>query len=261
MEFIQNFRITKETPLIDPIYPIAGSILYVATIYGLQALMKGREKEVPLIKNLSLLHNVNLIVLSVSMFFGMIASAYGRYQSFGAFRGLVCPSDTTDPEPLQGPFGFVIYVFYLSKYYELVDTLILVLRKKEVIFLHIYHHFIMILVTWSWVADQWVAGAWWCVVVNSLVHTFMYYYYLMTALGKRISWKSLMTGGQIVQLWSGFFLVSYWFWVRSSYGCERGLLAGVLSHGVNFTLIYQFMKFYVKLYLTGSKKTETRKSK
>lgn len=43
----------------------------------------------------------------------------------------------------DGPIGLAAYIFYLSKYYEFVDTFILVLRKKPVIFLHVYHHAVM----------------------------------------------------------------------------------------------------------------------
>ena len=35
---------------------------------------------------------------------------------------------------------FWCYIFYLSKYYELVDTALLMLRGKRVIALHAIHH-------------------------------------------------------------------------------------------------------------------------
>ena len=36
-----------------------------------------------------------------------------------------------------------VFIFYLSKYYEFLDTILLVLKKKPLDFLHCYHHAIV----------------------------------------------------------------------------------------------------------------------
>ena len=46
------------------------------------------------------------------------------------------------------PLKFWSYLFALSKYYELADTLFLILKRKPVIFLHWYHHTTVLLFTW-----------------------------------------------------------------------------------------------------------------
>jgi fatty acid elongase 3 len=149
-----------------------------------------------------------------------------------------------------------MYIFHLSKYYELFDTLLLVVKRKELLTLHVYHHFAMIWVTWSWLVDDFYVGGWWCVFVNSIVHSIMYYYYFITANGTRVSWKYLLTAGQIVQLFSGFFLVNYWLWIRESSECARGIYGGLLSHIVNISLIVQFIWFYVDLYVKPKSKAQ-----
>ena len=69
--------------------------------------------------------------------------------------------------------------YYISKMLEFVDTLLMVLRKKDgqVTFLHLYHHSTMFPLWWigvSYVAGgNSVIGA----TTNSVVHVIMYSYY------------------------------------------------------------------------------------
>ncbi len=60
--------------------------------------------------------------------------------------------------------------------YECVDTLIMILKKKErqVSFLHVYHHATMFFPV-GWAAVKFSPGGdgWFCCALNSLVHVFM----------------------------------------------------------------------------------------
>lgn len=44
------------------------------------------------------------------------------------------------------------YVYYMSKYYELLDTVLQWLRGKESpnYGLHVYHHAVIVVLSWSW---------------------------------------------------------------------------------------------------------------
>jgi len=81
----------------------------------------------------------------------------------------------------------------------------------------------------------------------------MYYYYLRAAQGHVLKWKTILTGGQIIQLFSGFALVTYWFFIREENNCRNGLYAGIFSHVVNGTLILQFINFFYTNYLAPKK--------
>ena len=63
-----------------------------------------------------------------------------------------------------------IFIFALTKYLELVDTVFLILRNKPVPFLHWYHHFTVLLYTWFANAHQFTPG-WTFGTVNCFVHT------------------------------------------------------------------------------------------
>ena len=46
--------------------------------------------------------------------------------------------------------GFWSYMYYLSKFYEMIDTVVLALKKKPLEFLQMYHHASIVMLCWSW---------------------------------------------------------------------------------------------------------------
>ena len=48
------------------------------------------------------------------------------------------------------PIGFILYVFYLSKILDFLDTVFIIAEKrwKQLSFLHVYHHFSIFLVNY-----------------------------------------------------------------------------------------------------------------
>jgi len=227
-------------------YPVSVIVAYLIGIVVLKFLVKGMKPMT--LTGVQVVYNVAMVALAFSMGVSILIAAWSRSQRLGVMS-LIC--ERPEDVPLSGAFGFIIYVFYLSKYVELFDTVLLILRQKPVIPLHVFHHGIIILITWSWLDGSWIVGSWWCVFVNSTVHTFMYYYYLLASLGQNVWWKKMLTMGQIIQFWSGFFLVNYWFWIREEEGCVGGLFAAALSHGGNMVLIVLFIRFFVSTYFGG----------
>ena len=97
--------------------------------------------------------------------------------------------------------AFLLYAHYHNKYVEYMDTVFMVLRKKDrqISFLHVYHH---VLMTWSWFAVlRWGPGgdAWFGACCNSLIHVLMYSYNLLRTLGIPCPWKKILTQMQMVQ--------------------------------------------------------------
>uniref|UniRef100_A0A8C3MQ57 Elongation of very long chain fatty acids protein n=1 Tax=Geospiza parvula TaxID=87175 RepID=A0A8C3MQ57_GEOPR len=98
----------------------------------------------------------------------------------------------------------VCWWFFFSKVIELLDTVFLILRKKQeqVTFLHVYHHGSMLFNWWSGV--KYVPGgqAFFVGMLNSFVHIFMYGYYALASLGPRMRqhlwWKRYLTILQLV---------------------------------------------------------------
>jgi hypothetical protein len=119
----------------------------------------------------------------------------------------VCEPVDTDPMPGSAGYQMAVagYVGYLFRYVDFADTFFFHLRKKtgHVSMLQVTHHFIMPMYIWMLVC--WVPGgqSTFGAIFNALVHTIMYSYYFIAAMGpqyqKYLWWKRYLTNLQIVQ--------------------------------------------------------------
>ncbi|KAI8905104.1 GNS1/SUR4 family-domain-containing protein [Gorgonomyces haynaldii] len=244
-----NFEfVPRETPLSD-----FGTVVYVligywVTILGLKLYMSNRPAYK--IKNFTALHNLFLCGLSALMFAAGLYGAYERVQQRGIDE-IFC---TVDPKSDKGILTWALYIYYLSKFPELIDTVILVLKKKPVIFLHWYHHSIVIVMVYVWLHYQSMFGTH-GMLLNTLVHVFMYWYYFASLMGWNVSYKKYLTSGQILQFTTFLPLSVYYYHVYTKTNCV-GFPSWVFSMGVNLTFLYLFIDFYTKAYTKPSKKVQ-----
>jgi elongation of very long chain fatty acids protein 6 len=158
----------------------------------------------------------------------------------------------------HGPVGFWVLLFILSKIPELIDTVFIVLRKRDLIFLHWYHHVTVLLYCWHAYAVMAGSGLWF-VAMNYSVHALMYFYFMMQAL--KMVPKGfpayLITIAQIAQMFIGTGIcIASWYYVYYSENCandKNNLIAGALMYG---SYLYLFVEFAVRRFLVKSPKTE-----
>jgi hypothetical protein len=100
--------------------------------------------------------------------------------------------------------AFYGWFFYLSKFYEVFDTLIILAKGKRSSTLQTYHHAGAMLCMWAGIRYM-SPPIWMFVFVNSFIHTLMYTYYTITAFSIRVplALKSCLTTLQIVQFLVG----------------------------------------------------------
>ncbi|XP_076361196.1 very long chain fatty acid elongase 6-like isoform X2 [Tachypleus tridentatus] len=105
--------------------------------------------------------------------------------------------------------GFWTWMFTLSKVPELGDTIFIILRKQNLVFLHWYHHITVLLFSWYSYTEH-IAPARWYVVMNYIVHSIMYSYFALRALRYNVPRYVAMviTTSQILQMVVGAY-VSY----------------------------------------------------
>ncbi|XP_015373451.1 PREDICTED: elongation of very long chain fatty acids protein 4-like, partial [Diuraphis noxia] len=125
-----------------------------------------------------------------------------------------------------------------------------VLRKKQshVSFLHVYHHVNMVVTTWTFLRFIKVQQGAICGALNALIHSIMYSYYFLSALGphmqKYLWWKKYLTRLQIIQFILGIIYGISLF----IYDCEFPRLFTIYMIFDVLLFLYLFLIFYKKTY-------------
>jgi hypothetical protein len=140
------------------------------------------------------------LFLAIFSFVGAIRTAphlFFMLKDFG-FEYTVCRSALASYG--SGATGFWVALFIFSKYAELFDTVLLVVRKRKVGFLHWYHHCSVLLYCWHAYVWEMPTGIYF-VVMNYSVHAIMYFYYFLAAVcSKPPKWALIVTIMQLSQM-------------------------------------------------------------
>ncbi|XP_062556586.1 elongation of very long chain fatty acids protein 4-like [Armigeres subalbatus] len=150
---------------------------------------------------------------------------------------------------------YISYAYFLLKVLDLADTMFFVLRKKtsHVSFLHVYHHAIMVTMTYLGVlfvpgGHIYLLGLW-----NTLVHAVMYTYYYLASYGSPLAarFKKYMTRIQLVQ----FIHLGIHFGRPALTGMDCGfpLLWHWIGFGQAIFILGMFLDFYIKSYVKKPK--------
>jgi len=246
---------------------ILTAVLYLVTTFGLQRFMRDRKPFT--LTHYAIVHN--FILFSGSLFVLCASSYYLIPQFFkrGA-ASVVCDAEGT--LFVKGQVNYWFYIFYVSKVFEFVDTVILILRKKKLIFLHVYHHAITLLLVWSTMQEN-NPVQFADITANCFVHVIMYYYYFRCELGLSTWWKKYITSAQILQFcwdlgWHNFWLYAHyvrlgkWGLGRAQdTGCHGSVLVKWWSDFVILSFLLLFVQFYKKSYTKQSDEENSKKAK
>jgi len=148
------------------------------------------------------------------------------------------------PYQVDVQLGFLIYAHYSNKYVELLDTVFMIVRKKQdqVSLLHVFHHAIM---PWPWLVVLWYhpdGDVYFGALLNSLVHVVMYSYYFLASLRIPCPWKMYLTQMQLVQ----FVMVFAYGWYSIYLGFPPGL--ALIQEALMLILFVMFGIFYADKY-------------
>ncbi|KAL2798850.1 GNS1/SUR4 family-domain-containing protein [Aspergillus keveii] len=111
--------------------------------------------------------------------------------------------------------AFLGWIFYLSKFYEVLDTAIILAKGKKSSTLQTYHHAGAMMCMWAGI--RYVAPPIWIfTLVNSGIHALMYTYYTLTALRVRVPTiiKRSLTSMQITQFIIGSSMAAAYLFIN-----------------------------------------------
>lgn len=197
-------------------------------------------------------HNIFLSFASLVMNIGVSIAIFNA-SKFEGITATMCTWRDRQPPVIPNELQFWLYVFYVSKFYELFDTVLLILRGKPLTLLHVWHHTTVMLESWAFLefgVTISVYGMWF----NTFVHVFMYAYYAAALLRVQFPMKKLITMTQIVQFITGFCsLVPFTYYNSQRTGCT-GAWGLAIAGCINASYLILFVQFFRRAYTTKSLK-------
>lgn len=142
--------------------------------------------------------------LNLKIFYNLFQIISNIIISFNLYQLLDCS--------LSNPFGLntkynneiqnYIHFHYILKYFDFIDTFFIICNKnkRQLTFLHIYHHS-SILLLWKYAINSGNANGTvaFSAMINGYIHVIMYSHYLITTLAIKNPFKFLITKMQMTQ--------------------------------------------------------------
>ncbi|KAH9381015.1 hypothetical protein HPB48_008229 [Haemaphysalis longicornis] len=224
-------------------FPLLISYIYVSKIGG-PRWMKNRPAFE--LKGVILLYNLFMMVANARF-----VAKFLKHSYLGGGYSFLCQGiDYSAVDDTTMTLLSTAWWYAFVRIADFLDTVFFVLRKKNshVTFLHVMHHFTVVLDCWIWLNfghdGQVILG----VCVNASVHVVMYGYYFLAALGpavrKHLWWKRHLTTLQIFQM---VFVVAH-MQIPLFYDCGYPRAFCVIEILQLCGGIWLFIDFYLKTY-------------
>jgi len=225
------------------ITPVIGTIFYLYVSKILKNSFLNSNNQIAKSKTLyyfSVTHNTILVSFSFYTFVSLCSVLFN--QGFLAGHAIFMS---------QPYIKNLIFWFYISKYYEYFDTFLLYLKGRNPIFLQKYHH-IGAVICWHLCYNNNVDMIIYGTLLNSGVHSIMYFYYLMTLFKINIrGMRMYITTLQILQLSVGGFCGLYYYYPPIETKYNYGIIIFFNTYIVG--LLYLFGEFMVLNYFYKKK--------
>ncbi|KAF9127576.1 hypothetical protein BGW39_005777 [Mortierella sp. 14UC] len=247
------------TPLSTQYEVAMWTVTYFIVIFGGRQIMKSQEAFK--LKPFFILHNFLLTIASGALLLLFIENLVPILARHGLFYAICDQGAWTQRLEL------LYYLNYLVKYWELADTVFLVLKKKPLEFLHYFHHSMTMILCFVQLGGY-TSVSWVPITLNLTVHVLMYYYYMRSAAGVRIWWKQYLTTLQIIQfvLDLGFiYFCSYTYFAFTYFPhfpnvgkCAGTEGAALFGCGLLSSYLLLFINFYRLTYNAKAKAAKER---
>ncbi|KAI7875339.1 GNS1/SUR4 membrane protein [Lichtheimia hyalospora FSU 10163] len=243
-----------ETPLSTVPEVAIGCVTYLLVIFGGQYMLRESGPSNP--KLIFRLHNFLLTIVSLALLLLLVEQLVPQLARHGLYYTICSAEAWTEKHEL------LYYLNYLVKWWELADTVFLVLKKKKLEFLHYFHHSMTMVLCYTQLVGR-TTVSWVPITLNLTVHVLMYYYYFRTASGAKIWWKRYLTTMQIIQFVIDLVVIyscTYTFYANKyaphlpNFGsCAGGEGAAWFGCALLSSYLLLFINFYRMTYKAGKK--------
>ncbi|KAI1726460.1 GNS1/SUR4 family domain-containing protein [Ditylenchus destructor] len=231
------------------------STLYVFVIFGTKYLMRDRQPF-----NLRVPLNAWNLFLAVFSIMGVVRLSPEFFTTLfnDGFQNSYCHVTTFT----SGLNGYWVWLFIVSKMFELVDTVFIVLRKRPLLFLHWYHHILtMIYAFYSYPLSPGFNR--WGIYLNYFVHAFMYSYYFLCSMKIKVP-GAIAKFITTIQIWqfviSVVILIHLGFLISNkTIQCDFDPRVFTLAVLMDVSYLVLFINFFVKAYVLRGGKAKYRK--
>ena len=148
-------------------------IAYLIVVYVGYLYMRGHEEN-SVLRPLQYIYNPIQVALCGWLVFETVKTSKALDYK------LVC--NNFEPNDSDTRMHQLLYIFYLSKALDFLDTLFIVFHKKDkqLSFLHLYHHVTIFLTYWVNANVFYSGDIYYTIIANGSVHTVMYFYYFVS---------------------------------------------------------------------------------
>jgi len=220
---------------------------YIVRVWG-PKFMKDRPPYE--IKNIMLVYNLFQTVFSAWMF-----KRCAEFWLTGEYNWNCEPVDySMSPRAIDA--ADITWWYFFSKFIDYLDSFFFVLRKKftHLSTLHVVHHGIMPFTAWWGIRYVGGGQTMFCGFLNMGIHTIMYFYYFLAALGPNVQkylwWKRYLTGLQMIQFAAFTIHAAQPIFIDCGFPPLYCLV--ILGHGAMFLAL--FANFYVQTYRNKGRK-------
>lgn len=228
--------------------------LYVAFVKYLGPSIMSKRKAYDL-RSIIFWYNIALVILNMVFFvYSAIITQFG-------FRTWQCIP--IDPSNYDNDMRFKLqlaWIFVMSKFVDLLDTIFFVFRKKynQVSALHVIHHSLVPINCWLGFKYVPSESAAFMPFLNSFVHMIMYSYYAASTCGPKLQpylwWKKYLTTLQIAQI----ALVSlHCVYIAFLPACKVPKMVFLIALPQALLVLGMFCSFFINSYLKTPQATQS----
>ncbi|KAH0833875.1 fatty acid elongase [Lanmaoa asiatica] len=232
-------------------WPAASTAIlsFLVVVFGLQELMKDRPAFK--LRTIFRIHNAFLSIGSLLLLALTMNEVTKLMYNAGPYDALCAKASFTTK------LEFYYMINYYFKYYEFLDTVFLVLKKRPLTFLHVFHHSSTALLAFVQ-QDSKIIPYMVILTINSLFMWFADYYYYATAGGAKLWWKKYLTTMQIAQFVIDIVVFNFGLYQHIAFtympflphigDCAGDLRAAIFAGVLLLVFLGLFANFYIQTY-------------